>query len=99
MTNKTYFPTDTCFRSALGLAVNRIVQFNTQLLITERDDEIVSAILGDVARINDISVNFIGFGSITDVDISWLIEAHDRMELWHNSNHRDSNVAILEGAK
>lgn len=97
--NRTYFPTDSSFRVALGLAVNRIVKFNTQLLLTESDNEIVSDIVADIAKINDIVVNYIGFGSIRDSDVEWITECHNRNELWHEPTQEQSWLGLWEYAK
>lgn len=97
--DRTYFPTDSSFRMALGLAVNRIVQRNTQLLITERDNEIVQSIVADIAKCNDISVNFIGFGSLRESDVAWIVEYHNRNELWTNSKQEESFLGLWEYAK
>lgn len=87
--NATFFPSSGAAKTALALAMNRINQFNTQLLLTERDSEVISSIVADIARANDITVNFMGFGSITSRDIQWVVEAHDRNELWHSDNWLD----------
>lgn len=82
MINKTYFPVDASIRTVLALRCNSVVQHCTALLMTERDAEVVSDIVRDISRINDIMINYIGFGSITDNDIQWLLEACDRMDLF-----------------
>lgn len=97
--NRTYFPTDSSFRVALGLAVNRISQRNSQLLMTERDNEVVSSIVSDIAKLNDIVVNFIGFGSIRESDVEWITEAHRRNELWHTDDQEQSWLGLWEFAK
>lgn len=97
--NRTYFPTDSSFRVAFALCVNRIAQRNNQLLITERDSEVVSSIVADVAKLNDIVVNFIGFGSIRESDVEWITEAHNRNELWHEATQEQSWLGLWEYAK
>ena len=84
MKNRIFFPTSGAAKTALALAMNRIVQCNTQQLMTERDPEIVQSIVADIAQANDIMVNFMGFGSIKSSDIAWVVDAHDRMDLWTN---------------
>lgn len=82
MNNRTFFPTSGAARTALALRMNAIVKCNTNLLAHERDNEIVQSIVADIARANDIMVNFMGFGSIRSDDIQWICDAHDRNELW-----------------
>lgn len=82
MKNRILFPASMAARTALALAVNRINQYNTQLLLTETDVSVLCDIVADVARTNDITVNYVGFGSINASDVEWLVDAHDRMELW-----------------
>lgn len=82
MNNRTFFPTSGAARTALALRMNAITQKNTTLLMTERDPEIVQSIVADIARANDITVNYMGFGSIKSSDIEWICEAHNRMDLW-----------------
>lgn len=97
--NRTYFPTDSSFRVALGLAVNRIAQRNSQLLMTERNTEVVSDIVRDIARLNDIIVNYIGFGSIRESDVQWITKYHNRNELWHSDDQEQSWLGLWEFAK
>lgn len=82
MTNRIFFPTSGAARTALALRMNAIVKCNTGLLAHERDNEVVQSIVADIARANDIMVNFMGFGSIKSDDIEWICEAHDRNDLW-----------------
>lgn len=86
MKNRTFFPTSGAAKTALALRMNAIVKCNTNLLLTERDDEVVQSIVADIARANDIMVNFMGFGSITSSDIEWVVDCHDRNELWTSEN-------------
>lgn len=79
---RIFFPTSGNARTSLALAVNRLTQHNTQLLMTERDTEVVSDIVRDIARLNDIIVNFIGFGSISAADIAHVVERSNANELW-----------------
>lgn len=97
--NRTHFPTDSSFRIALGLAVNRIAQRNSQLLMTEKDTEVVSSIVSDIAKLNDIVVNYIGFGSLRDSDVQWITEYHNRNELWHTEDQEQSWLGLWEYAK
>lgn len=97
--NRTYFPTDSSFRIALGLAVNRIAQRNSQLLMTEHDTEVVSNIVADIAKLNDIVVNYIGFGSLRDSDVQWITEYHNRNKLWHTEDQEQSWQGLWEYAK
>lgn len=97
--NRTYFPTDSSFRIALGLAVNRIAQRNSQLLMTEHDTEVVSNIVADTAKLNDIVVNYIGFGSLRDSDVQWITEYHNRNKLWHTEDQEQSWLGLWEYAK
>jgi hypothetical protein len=82
MKNRIFFPTSGAAKTALALRMNAIVKCNTNLLLTERDDEVVQSIVADVARANDIMVNFMGFGSIKSDDIQWVCDCHDRNDLW-----------------
>ena len=97
--NRTFFPTDSSFRVAFALAVNRIAQRNSQLLMTERDNEVVSSIVSDIAKLNDIVVNFIGFGSIRESDVEWITEVHSRNELWYTDDQERSWLGLWEFAK
>ena len=96
---RIFFPTSGTARVTLALAVNRLTQHNTQLLMTERDNEVVSSIVSDIAKLNDIVVNFIGFGSIRESDVDWITEAHRRNELWHTDDQEQSWLGLWEFAK
>ena len=82
MINRIFFPTSGAAKTALALRCNAIVQKNTNLLLSETDISTICDIVADIARVNDIMVNFMGFGSIKSSDIEWICVAHDRMELW-----------------
>ena len=82
MTNRIFFPTSGAARTALALRMNAIVQKTTNLLLSETDISTICDIVADIARANDITTNFMGFGSIKSSDIEWICDAHDRMDLW-----------------
>ena len=92
---RIFFPTSGNARTALALAVNRLTQHNTQLLMTERDNEIVSDIVRDIARLNDIIVNYIGFGSISAADIAHVVERTNAAELWRYDQELDFVRAMV----
>ena len=93
---RTYFMTNFSNRTSLALRLNSVVKACVCMLQQERDVEIVSSIVADIARANDISINFIGFGSVTRQDLDWLVEACDRMELWHTEGMRAATIAAWE---
>lgn len=86
---RIFFPTSGTARTTLALAVNRLTQHNTQLLMTERDNEVISDIVRDIGRLNDIIVNFIGFGSISAADIAHVVERSNAAELWRYDQELD----------
>lgn len=86
---RIFFPTSGTARTTLALAVNRLTQHNTQLLMAERDNEVISDIVRDIARLNDIIVNFIGFGSISAADIAHVVERSNAAELWRYDQELD----------
>lgn len=86
---RIFFPTSGTARTILALAVNRLTQHNTQLLMTERDNELISDIVRDIGRLNDIIVNFIGFGSISAADIAHVVERSNAAELWRYDQELD----------
>lgn len=97
--NRTHFPTDSSFRIAFALRVNAVIKKAVCILPHEIEEEIRADIVSDIARANDMAINYIGFGSTTQVDIDWLVEAHDRHELWHTEGQRESFIALWEAAK
>lgn len=80
--NRILFPASGAARTALALRMNAINQQLTQLLLTEKDISSICDIVADIARANDITVNYMGFGSIKASDVDWIVTAHDRMDLW-----------------
>lgn len=92
---RIFFPTSGTARTTLALAVNRLTQHNTQLLMTERDNEVISDIVRDIARLNDIIVNFIGFGSISAADVAHVVERSNAAELWRYDQELDFVRAIV----
>lgn len=92
---RIFFPTSGTARTTLALAVNRLTQHNTQLLMTERDNEIVADIVRDIGRLNDIIVNFIGFGSISAADIAHVVERTNAAELWRYDQELDFVRAMV----
>lgn len=94
--NRTYFPTNFSNRTTLALRLNSIVKKCVCVLQHETELEIIADVVSDIARCNDISINFIGFGSITRDDINWIVEACDRMELWHTEGMRAATISAWE---
>ena len=92
---RVFFPTSGSARTSLALAVNRLTQYNTQLLMTERDTEIVSDIVRDISRLNDIIVNYIGFGSISAADVSHIVERTNAAGLWVYEQEQDFVRAMV----
>lgn len=92
---RIFFPTSGTARTTLALAINRLTQHNTQLLMTERDNEVISDIVRDIARLNDIIVNFIGFGSISAADIAHVVERSNAAELWRYDQELDFVRAMV----
>lgn len=89
MTNKTYFPTAPSIRIELALRCNNVMQHCAGCLLTERDNNVKKDIVADIARVNDIVINYMGFGSITDNDIEWLLIACDRMDVWYSKEQME----------
>lgn len=94
--NPIYFPTNFSNRTTLALRINSIVKYCVCVLQHETDVDIIADVVSDIARANDISINFIGFGSVTRDDINWIVEACDRMELWHTEGMRAATIAAWE---
>lgn len=92
---RVFFPTSGSARTSLALAVNRLTQYNTQLLMTERDTEIVSDIVRDISRLNDIIVNYIGFGSISAADVAHIVERTNAAGLWVYEQEQDFVRAMV----
>lgn len=63
--------------------------------MTERDNEVISDIVRDIARLNDIIVNFIGFGSISAADIAHVVERSNAAELWRYDQELDFVRAMV----
>lgn len=97
--NRTYFPTDSSFRIAFALCVNRIAQHNNQQMIVETDISKICDNVKDTAKLNDIVVNYIGFGSLRDSDVKWITEYHNRNKLWHTEDQEQSWLGLWEYAK
>lgn len=97
--NRIYFMTLGAARTSLALRLNSVVKACVCLLQHEREVEIVADIVADIARANDISINYVGFGSVTQQDLDWLVDACDRMELWHTEGMRQATINVWESAK
>ena len=97
--NRVYFPTDSSFRVAFGLCVNRIAQHNNQQLLVEKDISTLCDVVKNAAKLNDIVVNYIGFGSIRDSDVEWITNMHKQYNLWHEESQEQSWLGLWEYAK
>lgn len=96
--NRTYFPTDSSFRIALALRINAACKHGAARLAVTKEHKEACDACAVIARCNDISVNFIGFGSVTEADVEWLIAYLDYANLWI-ANQRESFIAIWDYAK